>query len=373
MVVVGAGYGGIYISRGLEAAGIDAILVEKNSFFLRKIGGAKASIEAGYEDAALIPLNTLLRRPSSRLILNATLIEVNVRENSVKLRFASGETVSHPYDGLILAMGLHHGFGQLPNRILTQHDALRFLRSEQERVAAHDEIVIIGGGALGVETATQIRMTHPTKAVHIFHSRDTLMSSANPPLSALFRAELLRKVLEHGVKVHLGERRSVASIKEEFDHALVINATGCRITSELADLGLPERSFSVTTGEIIVDGGLRVVSCPGNVYAIGDLALTRDYKQARWAVMHGHAVIRNLQGERKIYSPLRHNPWYAWPLSFFIFWYVRARVPSTSVVALYLGRDGLVEFYGILFNDRFTRHFLPADKGASRMRALLMT
>merc|ERR1712216_437667 len=119
---------------------------------------------------------------------------------------ASGEQGSLTFDFLVIAVGQGHGWGQLPDHGMSRNEMLAHLRDQQSQVQDAKRIAIYGGGALGIETAAQIRESCPEKPVTLKHSNSELMSSARRsaqgPLSLIF-VDSLRKKLETNFKVDL--------------------------------------------------------------------------------------------------------------------------------------------------------------------------
>mmetsp|Transcript_18007 Transcript_18007/g.45766 ORF Transcript_18007/g.45766 Transcript_18007/m.45766 type:complete len:413 (-) Transcript_18007:130-1368(-) len=403
VLVIGAGYGGVFAVRRLEKAGLDVVLVERCESFFHKIGGAKACIQPGYENLAVLPLDKLLHRPGSRLVWGEV-VALDAKSKSAQVRLAAqarGSTVGRKsdrdgamerisFDFVVLAVGLAHGFGQLPDRMMTREEMLAYCREKQAHVRAAGSVAIVGGGALGVEASAQIRADFRDKNVSLFHSRGRLMSAAEPPVSAHFSDKLLRKLQnKFGVDVKLNARRPLEALPEQLvapaeDHVaptLTINAVGCKLQDSSRRF-IPTEWLHPETGEVVVNSALQVEGAPAHVFAIGDVARTGDYKQARWASRHAQIVTKNILvmvAEREsagltLYSPVNHN-------SVAVHWlyrvlgciYVEKRVPeSCAVVTLYLGNDdGIGEFFGLHFNERFARKYLLADKGSASAQAWL--
>lgn len=368
VVVVGGGYAGIAACRDLEAVGVDVTLVERNENFFHKIGGARASVQAGFEEDCVIPYVSLLERADSRVVRGEA-IGIDTEASKVQIKRFDGKIIDIPYDALVLAMGMVHGYGQLPDRAMSRAEMVEYLRSEQVRVQNAKEVVVVGGGALGVETATQIRETFPDKTVHLYHSRGKLMSSTIPPISNEFVKVLEEKLLPFQIELHMNAGRlSEKELQERHPGALVISTVGCLPNKSSAQF-VPKEWTNPKTGEILVEPTLRVKGGPFNVYAMGDIAATGDYKQARWAFQHAKVLAKNIKGGQEEYHPVTTNPWWAYPLSFIGFYFVRARVQSAAVIGLYLGStDGLTQFFGILFNDRFAAKKLKKDKMVGHAR-----
>lgn len=85
--------------------------------------------------------------------------------------------------------------------------------SPEDDAAAGPGVVVVGGGAVGIEMAAELKVVHPRTRVTLVHSRERLLSSEPLPDECKDRAlELLR---EAGVETRMGKRlagtREVAS------------------------------------------------------------------------------------------------------------------------------------------------------------------
>ncbi|CEH14929.1 Monodehydroascorbate/ferredoxin reductase [Ceraceosorus bombacis] len=111
---------------------------------------------------------------------------------------------SIPYTHLIYALGSH-----LPDPLRTpartKLQGRSWLQAMQRRVAQAHDIVIVGGGALGVEYATDIASLYTgkeAKNVTLIHSRKQLL----PSFDSRVHEAAYERILELGVNVVLGER-----------------------------------------------------------------------------------------------------------------------------------------------------------------------
>ncbi|EPQ52911.1 FAD/NAD P-binding domain-containing protein [Gloeophyllum trabeum ATCC 11539] len=93
----------------------------------------------------------------------------------------------------------------------TKAAGIAYLKRMQERVRAARSVLVVGGGALGIQFASDIAALYPSKHVTLLHSRQTLLPR--------FEEELGRVVLSAlsslGVNVILGERVDLSTLHTE--------------------------------------------------------------------------------------------------------------------------------------------------------------
>ena len=156
------------------------------------------------------------------------------------------------------------------------------------RADAGLDIVIIGGGATGVELAAELREASSVYAAYGFHHlepqrdvRITLLEGAPrilAPLTERVSAAALRLLHERGIKVVTECRVSAIDAGKvsdaqgnQYPADLCVWAAGIRAPEFLGTLGLPTNKG----GQIEVDGYLRVKGFD-DIYALGDCAACAD-------------------------------------------------------------------------------------------------
>jgi pyruvate/2-oxoglutarate dehydrogenase complex dihydrolipoamide dehydrogenase (E3) component len=81
-------------------------------------------------------------------------------------------------------------------------DGVTYLRNHASKVESSSNIAIIGGGAVGVQMATDIKEIYPEKDVTLIHSREQIMNKFHPQLDGIIK----QRCEELGVKLKLGSR-----------------------------------------------------------------------------------------------------------------------------------------------------------------------
>lgn len=65
--------------------------------------------------------------------------------------------------------------------------SVRYLQSHQQRVKEANFILIVGGGAVGVQMATDLKEYYPEKEVVLVHSRPNLMPAFHPGIHDIIK------------------------------------------------------------------------------------------------------------------------------------------------------------------------------------------
>ncbi|KAF9222172.1 FAD/NAD(P)-binding domain-containing protein [Gyrodon lividus] len=91
----------------------------------------------------------------------------------------------------------------------TKSEGVSWLQSRQRIVEEARNVVVIGGGALGIQFASDIAGIYPHKCVTLLHSRTRLL----PRFDEALGDEVLQGLQELGVRVILGERLDMSSLK----------------------------------------------------------------------------------------------------------------------------------------------------------------
>jgi 3-phenylpropionate/trans-cinnamate dioxygenase ferredoxin reductase subunit len=249
------------------------------------------------------------------LRLGATVADLD--RDARKLRLADGEVIG--YDVLVLATGSRHREldvagrnldGVLALRTLGEADALR------ERLAAARDVVVIGGGFIGLEVAATAAAMGRTTTVLELGPRLMGRVLSEPTADFLLgahRARGVRVALETGVRGLAGLHGRVMSVTssagEVLPADLVLLGVGALAEDELA------RAAGLTVDQgIVVDEYLR--TSDEAIYAVGDCArlvspwaggASVRLESVQHAVDSARHLARHLAGVSEPYVAL---PWF---------------------------------------------------------------
>ncbi|TFB99888.1 NAD(P)/FAD-dependent oxidoreductase [Cryobacterium mannosilyticum] len=320
VAIVGAGYAGVLAANRLQASlteaerlGVSIVMVNPRAVFIDRI--RLHQLAAGTTDAATIPLDHVLHRDVHVIV--GEVARILPQRNSIVIE-ASEDSVELAYDVLIYAVG-SGAPPSIPGGAFSHsvgtHDGALAVREAVRKLGPRDRIVIVGGGATGVEVASELSEENPQMDIRLL-SAGQLLSS----LPQRGRKYVKRELAFLNVQVTENER--VVHVGVNF----VELEGGQRIRS---DLTIWAGSFTVpalarksalavdAAGRLLVTETLQHQEYP-NIIGAGDSVSVRGGagKHLRMgcavaAPMGGHAAVTAL-------AYLRSQPHTALSIGFFI-------------------------------------------------------
>lgn len=265
-----------------------------------------------HEHKAFIPYTHLfapIPQPHLHTVVQAKAINVDAHRLYLDREAWQGRKEVE-YEYLVIATGT-----RLPSPGSMQDDhklgGVGFFKTYQQGVQRAEDILVIGGGAVGVQMALDLREVYPGKRVTLVHSRDKLMNRFHTGLDAIVR----RRCEELGVEVITGHRvlvppqgfptdgtRTTVRLTDgrSLEADLVIQATGQVPNNQFlhsldASLPAPEKIINPTNGFLRIRPTLQLAhpAFP-HVFALGDIADTGAPKAARPGMMQADVVVQNI-------------------------------------------------------------------------------
>jgi NADH dehydrogenase len=336
VVIVGAGFGGLYAAQALKRAPIELTVIDRRNYHLFQPLLYQVATGGLSPGEIASPIRHVLSRQRNTRVLMAEVRDVDVENR--RLRLDEGEA---SYDTLVLATGSHdHYFGhdewaslapglksiddatEIRSRILM---AFESAEREPDAEARHAWLtfVIVGAGPTGVELAGALgeiandTLRHDFRSINPADARILLMEGSErvlpafpPDLAATAERDLTQLSVttrkgtmvvgldSGGVTVRTGER------VEHIPARTVLWAAGVQASS----LGkkLSERSGAPLDrgGRLIVQPDLTVPGHP-EIFVIGDLA---NFSHQTGQPLQGVAPVAMSQGRyvaRAIQARLR--------------------------------------------------------------------
>ena len=291
IVILGGNFGGISSAHYLLRHTIPALtakdpsqkyhvtLISPSTHFFFKIAGPRVLISP-----TKIPISKVFMpirehfatyQPSEFSFVEGKAVGVDSHFQTVKISLTDGSTRDLIYSTLIIATGaIADPLWALNDAHTLSEDAYRKV---QEALPTAKTVLIAGGGAVGVESAGEIKENWPQIETTIISGDTRLLPRLNPKTSATAEKRLnnMGVFVKHGLKV-------VSKVKEENGKTrvnlsngtdrvvdLYIDATGGKPnTNFLPKEWLDERGRVLTHNETLRGTGSNMEG----VYAIGDAA-----------------------------------------------------------------------------------------------------
>ncbi|KAJ7929931.1 FAD/NAD-P-binding domain-containing protein [Mycena leptocephala] len=276
----------------------NTVLLEKNSHFEHIFAFPRLGVIPINPNKAFVPYDNAFHAapPGSTSLVRGVASQIL----SDKVVLQSGESV--PYEYLVMATGT--GFPPLRSR--TKVDGIEFSKALQARVKESDRIVVVGGGAYGVQLATDAKEFHPSKSVTLIHSRDQILNRFHPELHSV----IMKRLSALGIQVILGQRVKMPPTGQ-------FPITGPSYNVELADGRLIPADVAIACmGAVPLSGPIESLS-PAlidknkfilvkptlqikddrypKVFAIGDVAATGANKNARSGHVQAQVAATNIK------------------------------------------------------------------------------
>ncbi|PBB85778.1 NAD(P)/FAD-dependent oxidoreductase [Mesorhizobium sp. WSM3876] len=340
VVVVGAGFGGLELTRALAGAAVRITMIDRrNHHLFQPLLYQVATTSLATSEIAW-PIRHLLRKRQDVTTLLCTVVGVDRQAKRVLLQ--DGSAIA--YDTLVLATGARHAyFGHdewepFAPGLKTLEDAttvrrrilLAFEQAEREDDPAKRQalltLVIIGGGPTGVELAGTIaELAHDTlrdefrnidtrqARVVLIEAGDRILANFAPDLSAYAQRSLegLGVTIELGRAVTHLDAEGVVFGDTHLPAKTILWAAGVAASPAAEWLGVA----ADRAGRVLVEPDLTVPGSP-DIFVIGDTAhlLRQDGKPvpgvapaAKQAGRHVAATIKARLGGDTTSRPFRYR------------------------------------------------------------------
>lgn len=292
MAVIGGGYGGFAVAKGLDEFA-DVTLVEPRDAFVHNVAALRALVEPEWLPTIFLPYDNLL---SSGRVVRERAVEVD----NGRVLLSSGEQLTPDY--LVLATGSSYPYPAKSDTDDTATAISHYQHSHEELVRA-GRVLIVGAGPTGLELAGEIQARWPNKRITILEPEPDILAG---PYKQELRDEVRRQLEERGVEFILGDAPAAEPVSPPATFGPFVVSTSAGRTLE-ADIwfrcyGLRPVSDYLSgdlaktrqaDGSIEVTKTLQVNGHP-HVFALGDAAAA-DMKGAGRASRQAEVVVANIR------------------------------------------------------------------------------
>jgi 3-phenylpropionate/trans-cinnamate dioxygenase ferredoxin reductase subunit len=317
IVIIGGGHGGSQIAASLRSDGYDGpltLISAEPDLPYQRPPLSKAFLKDPKHDLLPLRPESFYIKNNVALRLGTEVIQIDRRHGVVRLR--DGGAI--PFDRIALATGSRP---RLPPIAGIELDGVMTLRHAgdarrlRERVTAASNVVVVGGGFIGLEIASTARLLG--KTVTVLEAADRLMGRVvAPEISRHFLA------LHRGWGSDIRLSTPVGTIVGDAGRVVAVTTRdGERIPADLAIIGigvLPNVELAAEAG-VAIDNGIGVndfveTSVP-EIVAVGDAVSFVHWELGRRirlesvqnAVDQGKIAAATLLGRREAY---RAVPWF---------------------------------------------------------------
>lgn len=324
IVIIGAGFAGLRVARGLVKHDVEIVLIDRNNYHTFKPLLYQVATCGLDPSSVAYPIRSIFRNHQNMRFLLGQVTHIDTADHVVEIDMFNGEPRYETYDVLVIAAGSvtnyfgddrlqqqSFGLNDLEDAVRIRHHILRlFERATWEQNEATREalmtLVVVGGGPTGLETAGALYELYNNVIDAEFDKDDTLSArvillEATDRLLAPYPEKLQRSAVDQlrsiGVEVRLNAR--VDHIDDDVLYLAdgstiptktVVWSTGVKGAPIAEQLGIDlERS-----GRIPVEQTLKVQGV-SDVYAAGDIVyLINPQSQQPYP---GMIPVANQQGE----------------------------------------------------------------------------
>ncbi|NXE08075.1 AIFM2 factor, partial [Lophotis ruficrista] len=304
VVVVGGGFGGTAAASLLQSWAVPFVLVDVRDAFHHNVAALRAAVESGFAKKTFISYSVTF----GDSFRQGKVVGIDPGRQQVLL--SDGEELH--YSHLILATGSDGPFPGKFNKVIDMEGAIQTYEDMVKEIEKSERILVVGGGAAGVEMAAEIKTEYPAKEVTLIHSKIAL---ADVELLDSVRQEVKEILLRKGVRLLLSER--VSNVEDlttnRFQKDMVVRTE--KGTEVVVDMVVPCTGIKINSSAYAASFGDKMASNSAlkvnkhlqlegyeNIYAIGDCADLKEPKMAYHAGLHADVAVTN------IINSLTHKP-----------------------------------------------------------------
>nr|XP_036584182.1 uncharacterized protein CTRU02_05826 [Colletotrichum truncatum]KAF6793571.1 hypothetical protein CTRU02_05826 [Colletotrichum truncatum] len=290
---------------------LEITIADERDGFFHLIGSPLAFADPKYAAKSWVKFQDIpaLQRPNVRFVQGSVSKVDPATKTATVLDHVTKQPQDYSYDFFVGASGLRRQFPVVPQSLTRK----QFLLEAEEQIHAvrnaPDGVVVVGGGAVGIEMAAELKLVEPDSKVTLVHSRDKLLSSEG--LSDECKDKALELTIEAGVEVLLNHRvketrkldtpaaggRARYEVEFTNGHKLITSEVVMAISRSVPSTDYFPAAAKDEEGYIHVNPSLVLSSDIPNAsdhIAVGDIAKWSGIKRCGTAMHHGHMAAINV-------------------------------------------------------------------------------
>jgi len=307
-VIIGGGFAGVTLAKTLDSS-LNVVLIDRKDYFLMTPATPRAMVDASFAERIAIPYSNVLK--------NGHVVQGEVKRITNKSVELHGAEPVTGFDFLVIATGMSYAFPyKVPEPTFSnfqpQYDRVA------DKIKNSKNIVVVGGGSTGMESAAEIAETYPEVQVTLVHSKDTLMSGGTWGEYAPKFVKHINEQIERypNIRVVLNDRLLPVEALggEDSQYQMYVEPEGGHVSTQKGETIPCDLLFWCVGGKmnsasyedhfkaaLTKDKGLDVndylqVKGHANVFAIGDTIAASKGPQAtvNYAGQHAKVVAKNI-------------------------------------------------------------------------------
>ncbi|EFA82184.1 hypothetical protein PPL_04606 [Heterostelium album PN500] len=302
VVIVGGGFVGLQIAMKLESK-FEVVLIEKRQTFFHCVGSMRSMVEPEFATQCFLTYDKVLKKST---IIHSYATEVHPD----RVVLDNGDQVT--FDYLVIATGSYNLSPFKAPRDTS--NIIQYYRSIRDKINQATKILVVGGGAVGVELAGEIGTDFKGKNVTLINRGDRLVSQKVNDKFSKTVADKLKKLkvnIMFNTSIDIPNEVTEAKNQESYfqfpevemktyhtsqgdvEADLVFWTTGNKLNNEML------RGFPLDgQGQVRVNESFQVDGFP-NVFAAGDICNTSELKTLVNAKKHIPLVASNIEALSK--------------------------------------------------------------------------
>lgn len=184
------------------------------------IGSPLAFADSEYAKKAWVKFQDLpaLQSPQVKFVrASVSSVDCEARTATV-VDTTTKEATTYAYDYFVAATGLRRAFPVVPQSLKRKQYLIELEEHIHAVANAQHGVVVVGGGAVGIEMAAELKLVQPGIQVTLAHSRDKLLSSEG--LSDECKDKALELLKEANVDVLMNHRLATSTKVDTADGSI---------------------------------------------------------------------------------------------------------------------------------------------------------
>ncbi|MCR4327285.1 MAG: FAD-dependent oxidoreductase [Nanoarchaeota archaeon] len=279
VIIIGGGFTGSNVAKRLEKK-FEVTLIDTKSYFEFTPSILKTITDPKLFEKIKVFHNDFLK--------NSKVIVGKVKKISKNSVFLGKKQIF--FDYLVLASGSNYS-SPIKTKNMSSVSKLKNLEKIHEKLGKAKKIVVVGGGLVGVELASELVNFYPEKKIEIFTSSKLL------PRNNKKSREIAKNFLEkRNVKLNFNWNVNYKGRDYFFNHKKIKGdyfflCTGIKSNSEFIKKEMKE--ILNKKGQFLVNKFLQVKGF-NNIFSGGDVSATIEEKTAQSAVIHAKIISKNI-------------------------------------------------------------------------------